>query len=711
MKIPRGFWLAIGAVVISLMPASGATSDWPGDPLFDRQGYLHALNIPMVWQHFTGRGVRIGQFEAHSTDIKAVFDYRHPDLAANIDPAWQASSSPWLFPSRFNSDRHVEHATAVAGVMAAARNGQGVVGVAYDATLGGHWLKRDLSSLRYLQRYDVANLSWGSEKRFGLWLKMPMVGAVPREYSQALSEGRGGLGTVIVMSAGNERQQGGNANYSNLSNMRGNIMVAASCSSALAARCASSGFSNPGANLLVSAPGVGIMTTSQAAEHYREHSGTSLAAPMVSGVAALMLQANPALGYRDVQDILAMTARRVSDPSSTWQINGSHEWNGGGMHVSHDYGYGEVDALAAVRLAQHWPTTQRFGDEALLQEALASRRQNLAIPDNDPQGIAYRMTLLNARLRVEHVQVRVELEHERAGDLVVTLVSPKGTRSVLIDRPGRPPAKPDDLGDLHFARKQRLDFTFSTALLRGEPAAGQWELHVSDRAAGKIGQLRGWSLNAFGRVENTNDHYVYTNEFAEQSREVGRQRLEDRNGGIDTLNAAAISSASLVDLSTGQARLAGADLTVVSPEQIEHLIGGDYADVLIGNAADNVLVGGKADDLLQGGDGDDTLLGGTGNDRLSGGRGRDTFVIAAAAQQGDTLLDFTPGEDRLLFTGFAAHSPIEWLDRGQDTLVKLPGEQFLLLRGVAADTLSADDWAWREGAVTLDLLAGKVDLG
>jgi subtilisin family serine protease len=79
--------------------------------------------------------------------------------------------------------------------------------------------------------------------------------------------------------------------------------------------------------------------------------GTSFSSPVVSGVAALMLDANPGLGWRDVQEILAATAGRTGSPAG-WSFNGADNWNGGGMHVSHDYGFGLVDAYAAVRVAE-----------------------------------------------------------------------------------------------------------------------------------------------------------------------------------------------------------------------------------------------------------------------------------------------------------------------------------------------------------------------
>ncbi len=76
--------------------------------------------------------------------------------------------------------------------------------------------------------------------------------------------------------------------------------------------------------------------------------GTSAAAATVSGIIAMMLQANPNLTYRDVQHILVQAARQNDFASEDWATNG------GGHAVHHDYGFGVVDARKAVELASTW---------------------------------------------------------------------------------------------------------------------------------------------------------------------------------------------------------------------------------------------------------------------------------------------------------------------------------------------------------------------
>ncbi|WP_161831301.1 S8 family serine peptidase, partial [Pseudovibrio sp. POLY-S9] len=86
-------------------------------------------------------------------------DYSHPDLLPNIDDEALRTQNPNIEPT--------QHATLVAGVIGAARNDIGSVGVAYDATLTSEGIREsDLNPLFNWQRYDIANNSWGTEDLF-----------------------------------------------------------------------------------------------------------------------------------------------------------------------------------------------------------------------------------------------------------------------------------------------------------------------------------------------------------------------------------------------------------------------------------------------------------------------------------------------------------------------------------------------------------------
>ncbi|MBC7240323.1 MAG: S8 family serine peptidase, partial [Chloroflexi bacterium] len=178
---------------------------------------------------------------------------------------------------------------------------------------------------------------------------------------QGATTGRNGLGTIYVWAAGNGGAGGDNSNYDGYANSRFTLAVGS-----LDANGRQAWYSEPGANLFVSAYADGITTTDITGDNgynvtgnadgdplvntdYTSiFAGTSAAAPVVSGVIALMLQANPNLSYRDIEYILAQTARQVDPTDPDWTVNAA------GYHINHKYGFGAIDAAAAVQAAKNW---------------------------------------------------------------------------------------------------------------------------------------------------------------------------------------------------------------------------------------------------------------------------------------------------------------------------------------------------------------------
>ncbi len=106
-----------------------------------------------------------------------------------------------------------------------------------------------------------------------------------------------------------------------------------------------------GGKLSVMAPGVKIVTTNYAPEFWPSFNGTSAAAPYVSGVVALMLEANECLTYKEVKDILELSADKVEPPGA---IPGSfYPYTSGSPNGTYNnqMGYGKVNAGNAVTLA------------------------------------------------------------------------------------------------------------------------------------------------------------------------------------------------------------------------------------------------------------------------------------------------------------------------------------------------------------------------
>ncbi|TAN58171.1 MAG: hypothetical protein EPN20_16635, partial [Magnetospirillum sp.] len=559
----------------------------PTDSYFDYQWHLDAIGAPAVWPDYTGKGVTVSILDQG-------IDYSHPDLDGSYDTSrdWdyvQGDADP--FPTVGGEG----HGTELAGIVAAERNGTGVVGIAYGARLVGSRVGVSPLSLswggwaqafRDQAKYDVVNMSWGSasfacnaeNSYYKQYFLDPM--------AEAARQGRGGLGTVFVASGGNDRGSGGNANYDNKNNSRFVTAVAA-----LGHDGKFASYSSPGASLLVTAPGDYIIGTDAKDPYgyitggdYLAGSGTSASAPVVAGVVALLLEANPNLGARDVQEILALSARKTDAASAGWAWNGAAGWNGGGMHVSHDYGMGAVDARAAVRLAETWTAQRTFTNEAGASYAVS---QSQAIPD---LGEIVQSVSVPAGLDIEHVELYVDIGHASVRDLAITLVSPDGTESLLLDRPDRDPV------DIYGTDSGVLRFTFSSTRHWGETGAGTWTLKVRDLVGGNVGTLNAWRLTLYGDAPATNDTYVYTDEYKDFTAlaDSGRRLLEDTDGGSDAINAAAVSADLLIDLNAGASSwVAENTLTIADGTAIENAFGGDGDDWMVGNATANDLRGGR----------------------------------------------------------------------------------------------------------------------
>jgi subtilisin-like proprotein convertase family protein len=589
------------------------------------------LNVKAIWSEgFTGKGVTVGI-------VDEGIQYTHYELKANynanIDADILRNTADGI--NKYTTDGH---GTSVAGVIAAANDGKGTTGVAYDTTitsfrmLGKTGESIDGNNADIIQAIkigatvDISNNSWGFTSPFG---GNSLGAQIDDALQYGVSTGRHGLGTVYVYSAGNGGDVGDNTNYSEMLNSRFTIAVGAVDSNGVL-----SYFSTPGSSVLVVAPGSNIYTTDMIGNggfskgDFTTLNGTSFSAPMVSATVALMLQANPNLGYRDVQEILAYSAIQTDITNASWKINGADNWNGGGLHYSEKYGFGLVDVSAAVHLAETWDTfpAATFANEASFSQTSSLINKSIT----DLSKITSTITV-NSPLEIDHVEIQINMTHQKVGDLVIQLTSPDNTTSILLNRP------PSTIS-------YNAAWSFSTTHDWGENALGTWTLTIEDKASGYTGKITDWTLKLYGDADSSNDTYVYTNEFKNftGAANASHQLLTDVSGH-DTINASAITSNSTVNLTPGAlSSLAGNTLQISDQTVIENAYTGSGNDVLIGNTADNMLNGGRGNDSLSGNEGHDTLFGKDGNDTLVGGLGNDNLD---GGMGGDHYRGFLSGTD------------------------------------------------------------------
>jgi subtilisin-like proprotein convertase family protein len=621
-------------------------------------GYAGDYGLQKVWREgLRGHGVKVGVNDAALVRGHADFDY------ARVD------SDSYLFSRGEKNGAFYQHGTAVAGIVGAQANGLGVIGVAHESTL---WTA-ELEPINFVKSAldaacDVVNYSWG----LGGGAPVEQLSVQRRlgvEFD-SVSQGRDGLGMSLVFSAGDNKSVGADTALQATTYHENVITVAAVTLYAKA-----TDHSSPGETVHVAAPGdrVAVANADDLTGHsLLTKSGTGYAAPFVSGVVALMYQANAALGLRDVQAILAHSASLPQSGMESFSFNGGTHANGGGLPFSRYYGFGLVNARMAVRLAQSW-----FAGGA--QAQTPNNRQYtelspglISVVDNHHVS----MFSIAGPRETEHVKLRLDLDVSDIKDLRVELISPRGTTSVLMD----------NYGNQNRALSNVIDF--GSRRFWGEDVAGDWFVSVSSNQGRNV--VRSAKLIFSGSADSRDDRYVYTDAFnALAVDDPGRLRLEDSDGGNDTFNAACLTSDAMIDLRAGTFRFADGPLGhIAAGTVIETVVGGDGHDLIIGSdAVSHSLLGGRGNDTLSGGAGADTLSGGAGADSLSGGLGDDTYTIDSL---GDVIVE-RAGEGMDRVNSSVSHSladNLEWLVLTGDEAISGTGNALNnLLSGNTADNV------------------------
>ena len=491
-----------------------------GDPLYGCQWHLkntrqlgigasEDINVEGVWETNKGEGINVAV-------VDTMVQPNHEDLVGTPDDPLDLDDDKL---GRFDTarshdyyDRGLEtfepHGTNVAGLIAARANDIGVRGVAPEATIYSFNLlaqhatdaQRADAFTRHMDVTAISNHSYGAVNG-GIPSTVPGVWRMALE--RAVTEGYDGKGLFITWAAGNDGDYGG---WASLDERTTSYAVTPVC--AIDIYDKRPVWSNRGPNLWVCAPGHDLTSTITANRYTRRFAGTSGATPIVAGVAALVRAADPDLTWRDVKLILANSARK-NDPAHG-RLPGALKYGSTSERYSfsYDYGFGAVDAGAAVALAKNWtelPTLRKL--------EVSSDRLDMAIPDAilGPNNtnmvgmeISANLTPNNNYIEfIEFIELEVSITHRKARNLFIRLDSPSTTTSQITvpywGGGGR--SFLDILTGTNWPALQAdmvNPFTFGTARHLGESVDGEWTLRIRDDDPDARGTLHSWKLTFYG---------------------------------------------------------------------------------------------------------------------------------------------------------------------------------------------------------------------
>ncbi|CAH1797473.1 unnamed protein product, partial [Owenia fusiformis] len=373
-----------------------------------------------------------------------------------------------------------------------ANNSQCTVGAAFNAKIGGvRMLDGDVSDVIEAKsiglnpsHIDIYSASWGPDDN-GKVVDGP-ARLAKKAFVNGILKGRGGKGSIYVWASGNGGLAGDSCNCDGYTNSIYTLSISSAdehgrtpwyleqCSSTLATTYSSGD----------QAKDRQIVTTDLHHRCTERHTGTSASAPMAAGICALALEANPDLGWRDMQYITLLTARPEPLYDGDWTVNAK------GRKVSLKYGYGLMDAAAMVELAEQWtPVPDHHICMSPLQtinrhidgSGLTVTLDHTACDEGSPHHIKY----------LEHVQAKVSLEYSQRGALAMTIISPSGTRSELLKQR----LKDDASGEFR-------DWPFMSVHFWGEDPAGIWTLEIENLGSpSNSGTFKEWRIIFYGTAE------------------------------------------------------------------------------------------------------------------------------------------------------------------------------------------------------------------
>ncbi|MET9573820.1 S8 family serine peptidase [Streptomyces virginiae] len=468
-----------------------ATAVTPNDTEYAKQWDLFestaGMNVPAAWDKTTGSGVTVAVIDtgyvAHSDlaantvagyDFISSATYARDGGGRDANPAdegdWNATDGECGVGSKAGNSSW--HGTHVAGTIAAAtNNSKGVAGIAYGAkiqhvrVLGkcGGSTSDIVDAITWASGGSVAGVPANATPAKVINMSLGGPGACGTSYQNAINAAVA-RGTTVVVAAGNS-----NADAAGYSPASCNNVINVAASNRAGDR---SYYSNYGAIIDVAAPGgetrratdtpgtvttpenailstLNAGTTTPGAEIYKPYQGTSMAAPHVAGLAALLKSANSALTPAQIESAIKNNARPLAGTCT------------GGC------GTGLADAAATVAAVTSTPSTPALENTT-----------DFTIGDNTTVESPITVTGKTGNAPAT-LKVGVNIVHTYIGDLKVDLVAPDGSVYTLHNRSG---GSTDNINQVY------------TVNASSEVAGGTWKLRVNDNAGGDTGKIDSWNL-------------------------------------------------------------------------------------------------------------------------------------------------------------------------------------------------------------------------
>lgn len=470
------------------------------DPLFPEQWHLvnndHTdlmLNVTPLWEMgITGKGII-------TSLVDDGLDYTSEDLMGNFDEVNSYDFNDHeALPTPKLADDH--HGTRCAGQIAAARNNVCGVGIAYQSKVAGVRILSgpisdldEAAALNYgFQNVSIYSCSWGPPDN-GQAMEAPDY-LIKKAVLNGINHGRGGRGSIFVFASGNGASYGDQCNFDGYTNSIYSVTV-----SAVDYKGLHPYYSEPcAANMVVaysSGSGKHIVTTDKGKSSCsKSHGGTSAAAPNAVGIIALALEVRPDLTWRDIQYLCVKTAKIINPDDPDWENTAA------GRPYSYKYGFGVVDASAYVLAARSWDLVK---PQAWFQTPAVQLKNGTMLTEGQYAGghfiekggitsiiaVTKEMLVQNNFESLEHLNVRVWIQHTARGDVEVEIVSPNGIRSILASH---------RRGDRDTSGYP--GWVFMSVKHWGENPIGDWTIKVSDQEMPESsnGTFLGWNMMFWG---------------------------------------------------------------------------------------------------------------------------------------------------------------------------------------------------------------------